>query len=138
MSIKDDVSTTQNDIHEMSHLLSEVLSQFAKLFQNEIGLAKAELNEKIKAASIATGMLVGGAILVIPALTMALLALSAVLVAASWSPAMSYLTAAIVAAVIAALLIAIGMHRLNARKLLPHETIQQVEKDKDILKEMVR
>lgn len=138
MNIKDDVSTARHDIQEMSGLLGDALSQFAKLFQNEIDLAKAELNEKVRTASIAAGMLVGGAILVIPALTMALLALSAVLMATGWSPAMSYLTAAIVAAVIAGLLIAIGMHQLQARKLLPQETIRQFEKDKDVVKEMVR
>ena len=138
MNIKDDISTARHDIQEMSGLLGDALSQFAKLFQNEVDLAKAELSEKVRTASIAAGMLVGGAILLIPALTMALLALSALLMATGRSPAISYLTAAIVAAVLAALLIAIGMHRLNARKLLPHETIQQFEKDKDVVKEMVR
>ena len=138
MNIKDDISTARNDIQEMSGLLGDALSQFAKLFQNEVDLAKAELSEKIRTASIAAGLLIGGAILVIPALTMALLALSAALTAAGWSPAMSQLIAAIVAAVIAGLLIAIGMHRLQARKLLPQETIRQFEKDKDVVKEMVR
>ena len=138
MNIKDDVSTARNDIQEMSGLLGDALSQFAKLFQNEVDLAKAELSEKIRTASIAAGLLIGGAILVIPALTMALLALSAALMAAGWSPAMSQLIAAIVAAVIAGLLIAIGMRRLQARKFLPQETIRQFEKDKDVVKEMVR
>jgi nitrate reductase gamma subunit len=138
MNIKDDASTARNDIQEMSGLLGDALSQFAKLFQNEVDLAKAELSEKIRTASIAAGLLIGGAILVIPALTMALLALSAALMAAGWSPAMSQLIAAIVAAVIAGLLIAIGMRRLQTRKLLPQETIRQFEKDKDAVKEMVR
>jgi uncharacterized membrane protein YqjE len=138
MNIKDDVSTARNDIQEMSGLLGDALSQFAKLFQNEVDLAKAELSEKIRTASIAAGLLIGGAILVIPALTMALLALSAALMAAGWSPAMSQLIAAIVAAVIAGLLIAIGMRRLQARKLLPQETLRQFEKDKDVVKEMIR
>ena len=45
---------------------------------------------------------------------------------------------AIVAAVIAGVLFAIGINRLDARNLTPHETIRQLEKDKDTVKGMVR
>ena len=79
-----------------------------------------------------------GAILVIPALVMALFALSAALIAAGWSQPVSYLTSAIVAAVIAGVLFAIGMNRLDARNLAPRETMRQLEKDKDTVKGMVR
>ena len=78
------------------------------------------------------------AILVIPALVMALFALSAALISAGWSQPLSYLTSAIVAAVLAAVLFAIGINRLDARNLAPRETIRQLEKDKDTVKEMVR
>ena len=77
-------------------------------------------------------------VLVIPALVMALFALSAALIAAGTSPPMSYLTSAIVAAVIAGVLFAIGINRLDARNLAPHETMRQLEKDKDTVKGMVR
>jgi hypothetical protein len=43
-----------------------------------------------------------------------------------------------VAAVLAAVLCAIGINRLNTRNLTPHETIRQLEKDKDTMKGMVR
>jgi membrane protein implicated in regulation of membrane protease activity len=119
-------------------LLGDALSQFAKLFQNEIDLAKAELGEKVQNVSGALGFIVGGALLVIPALVMVLFALSAALVAAGTSPPMSYLASAIVAAVIAGVLFAIGINRLDARNLAPHETMRQLEKDKDTVKGMVR
>jgi hypothetical protein len=48
------------------------------------------------------------------------------------------LTSAIVAAVIAGVLFAIGINRLDARNLAPHETMRQLEKDKDTVKGMVR
>jgi hypothetical protein len=64
--------------------------------------------------------------------------LSAALVAAGTSPLMSYLASAIVAAVIAGVLFAIGINRLDARNLAPHETMRQLEKDKDTVKGMVR
>jgi VIT1/CCC1 family predicted Fe2+/Mn2+ transporter len=90
MSIQNDIRTSQNDLRTISTLLGDALSQFAKLFQNEIDLAKAELGEKVQNVSGALGFIVGGAVLVIPALVMALFALSAALIAAGWSQPVSY------------------------------------------------
>jgi hypothetical protein len=77
MSIQHDLRTAQNDLRSISTLLGDAFSQFAKLFQNEIDLAKAELGDKVQKVGGALGFLVGGAILVIPAIVMALFALSA-------------------------------------------------------------
>jgi hypothetical protein len=138
MNIQNDIKKSQNDLRTISTLLGDALSQFAKLFQNEIDLAKAELSEKVQNVGGALGFLVGGAVLVIPALVLALFAFSAALIAAGWSQPVSYLTSAIVAAVIAGVLLAIGINRLDVRKLSPHETIRQLEKDKNTVKGMVR
>jgi hypothetical protein len=119
-------------------LLGDALSQFTKLFQNEIDLAKAELGEKARQVGIAVGLLAGGAVLVIPALVMALLALSAALISAGWSQPLSYLASAILALLLAAALVAFGLNRLEARKLAPTETLRQFDKDKETVKGMVR
>ena len=74
----------------------------------------------------------------IPALVMALFALSAALMAAGWSPPISYLVCAVGAAAVAGALFAVGMNRLDARNLAPRETISQLEKDKATVKDMVR
>jgi membrane protein implicated in regulation of membrane protease activity len=108
------------------------------LFQNEVDLAKVEFGEKVQKVGGALKFIAGGAILVIPALVMALFALSAALISAGWSQPISYLASAIVAAVLAGVLFAIGVHRLDARKLAPRETMRQLEKDKDAVKGMVR
>jgi Putative Actinobacterial Holin-X, holin superfamily III len=138
MSIQNDIRTSQNDLRTISTLLGDALSQFAKLFQNEVDLAKAEFGEKVQKVGGAMGFIVGGAILVIPALVMALFALSAALILAGWSQPLSYLTSAIVAAVLAGVFFAIGINRLDTRSLAPRETMRQLEKDKDTVKEMVR
>jgi hypothetical protein len=138
MSIQNDIKTSQKDFRAISTLLGDALSQFAKLFQNEVDLAKAELGEKAQQVGGAIGLFAAGAILVIPALVMALFALSAALIAAGWSQPLSYLTSAIVAAVIAGVLFAIGINRLDSRNLAPRETMRQLEKDKDTVKGMVR
>jgi len=130
--------STQSDLRTISSLLGDALSQFTKLFQNEVDLAKAELGEKVQQVGGAVGFFAAGAILVIPALVMALFALSAALIAAGWSQPISYLASAVVAAVLAGLLFAVGINRLDARNLAPRETMRQLEKDKNTVKEMVR
>ncbi len=130
--------TTKTDFRAISHLLGDALSQFAKLFQNEVDLAKAELGEKVQQIGGAVGFLAAGTVLIIPAIVMALFALSAALIAGGWSQPVSYLVSAIVAAVLAGILFAVGMNRLDARHLAPRETLRQLEKDKDTVKGMVR
>ena len=129
---------TQSDIRTISTLLGDALSQFAKLFQNEVDLAKTELGDKVQQVGGAAGLFAAGAILIIPALVMALVALAAALIAAGWSQPISYLVPAIVAAVLAGVLFTLGIKRLDARNLAPQQTIRQLEKDKDTLKDMVR
>jgi hypothetical protein len=130
--------STKADVRAISHLLGDALSQFAKLFQNEVDLAKAGLGEKVQQIGSAVGLIAAGAVLVIPAIVMALFALSAALIAGGWSQPVSYLISAIVAAMLAGILFAVGMNRLDARHLTPRETLRQFEKDKDTVKGMVR
>jgi hypothetical protein len=130
--------STKSDIRTISHLFGDAMSQFAKLFQNEVDLAKAELGEKVQKIGSAAGLIAAGAVLVIPAIVMALFALSAALIAGGWSQPVSYLVSAIVAAVLAGILFAAGMNRLDARHLAPRETLRQLEKDKETVKGMVR
>jgi hypothetical protein len=130
--------STKTDIQAISHLLGDALSQFGKLFQNEVDLAKAELGEKVQHIGGAVGLIAAGAVLVIPAIVMALFALSAALIAGGWSQPVSYLISAMVAGALAGILFAVGMNRLDARHLAPRETLRQLEKDKDTVKGMVR
>ncbi|MCK1720520.1 phage holin family protein [Bradyrhizobium sp. 141] len=138
MSIERDIKTSKSEFREISTLLGDAMSQFAKLFQNEMDLAKAEFGDKLQKIGGALGLIVGGAVMVIPAIVMVLLALSAALISAGWSQPLSYLTSAVIAAAIAAALVAVGINRLDMRQLTPRETIGQLEKDKDTVKGMVR
>jgi uncharacterized membrane protein YqjE len=138
MSIHDDIAAGKQDLRIISTLLGDVASQFSKLFQNEVDLAKAELGEKAHRIGGALAFIAGGAVLVIPALIMALFALSAALIQAGWSQPISYLISGIVALVIAGALFAIGMSRLGASNLAPRETMRQLEMDKNVMKEMMR
>ncbi|WP_291844441.1 phage holin family protein [Bradyrhizobium sp.] len=130
--------TTKTDLRTISTLLGDAFSQFAKLFQNEVDLAKAEVSAKVQQIGVAVGLFAAGAILVIPAIVMALMAVSAALIASGWSQPMSYLMSAVGAGILAAILFLVGMSRLDARNLAPRETLSQLEKDKETVKGMVR
>jgi uncharacterized membrane protein YqjE len=129
---------TQSDFRTISNLLGDALSQFAKLLQNEVDLAKAELGEKVQQLGGAISFFAAGAVLVIPAVVMALFALSAALIVAGWSQPISYLASAVLAAVLAGVLFAVGRNRLDTRNLAPRETMRQLAKDRNTVKEMVQ
>ena len=130
--------STKSDLGTISTLLGDALSQSAKLVQNEVDLAKAELGEKLQQIGWAIGFFAAAAVLVIPALVMVLFALAAALMEAGWSQPSSYLVSAVVAAAVAGVLFAVGLNRLDGRNLAPRETMIQLEKDKVTVKEMVR
>ena len=130
--------TDTSDFRAIAALTSDAFAQFSKLVQNEADLAKAELREKGQEVAVAAGLLVGAAVLVIPAIIMGLLALSAALIDAGLREPLAYLVSAAVAAALAALFIAIGMQKLKPEKLAPTETMRQLERDKEAVKGFAR
>ncbi|MEZ5763717.1 MAG: phage holin family protein [Xanthobacteraceae bacterium] len=127
-----------DELKATASLAGDALSQFAKLFQNEVDLAKAEVAEKASQAARAAGLLVGAAILAIPVLTMVLFALAALLIARDWSEPIAYLVAALVGAIIAGVLAYFGMRKLAPENLTPSETLGQLQKDKQAVKGLVQ
>jgi len=79
-----------------------------------------------------------GAVLLIPALVMALLAVAAALKQSGFSDPVSYLLTAGIAVLLSAVLILIGLKRLSGDALKPLVTLDQIERDKSAAKEMVR
>ena len=130
--------TDKSDLRTITTLMGDALSQFSKLFQNEIDLAKAELGEKAQQVGVAAGFLAGAAMLVIPALVMLLFALAAALISSGWSQPVAYLIAGLAATVVAAILAIVGIQRLKPENLKPDETIRQLERDKATVKGFVR
>jgi putative superfamily III holin-X len=128
-------SRTDRSIPE---LLSDVLAQLAKLIGNEFDLAKTELSTK--ASEVGRGaMLVGiGAVFLIPALVMLLLAAAAGLMHAGISDPVAYLMTGGAAVLLAAVLIGVGMSRLSGDALKPSVTLDQLQRDKVAAKEMLQ
>jgi Putative Actinobacterial Holin-X, holin superfamily III len=119
-------------------LLSDVLAQLAKLIGNEFDLAKTELSTK--AGQVGRGvMLIGiGAVFLMPALVMLLLAAAAALMHAGYTDPVAYLMTGGAAVLIAAILIGVGISRLSGDALNPSMTLEQLQRDKMAAKEMLR
>jgi Putative Actinobacterial Holin-X, holin superfamily III len=119
-------------------LLSDVLAQLAKLIGNEFDLAKTELSTK--ASEVGRGaMLIGiGAVFLIPALVMLLLAAAAALMHAGFSDPAAYLMTGGATVLLAAILIAVGISRLSGDALKPSVTLDQLQRDKVAAKEMLQ
>jgi hypothetical protein len=119
-------------------LLSDVLAQLANLIGNEFDLAKTELSTK--ASEVGRGaMLIGiGAVFLIPALVMLLLAAAAALMHAGFSDPVAYLMTGGAAVLLAAVLIGVGISRLSGDALKPSVTLDQLQRDKVAAKEMLQ
>jgi hypothetical protein len=128
-------SPTNRSIPE---LFSDALAQFAKLIGNEFDLARAEISEKANQAGRAAAMIGAGAVIMIPALVLILFAIAAALIRGGFSDPVAYLISGVGAAVIAALLMVVGMNRLSGEAMKPSVTLDQVRRDKLAAKEMVR
>jgi hypothetical protein len=128
-------SPTDRSIPE---LFGEAVGQLAKLVGNEFALARAELSEKMAQAGRAAAMIGAGAVVMIPALVVLLFAAAAALIRSGLSDPVAYLIAGGGAAVLAGALIAVGLQRLSRDALKPSLTLEQVQRDKLVAKEMVQ
>ena len=118
-------------------IFTDVVSQLTTLLRKEGQLARTELSEKVSQAGVGLGLVVGGAVFLIPALVILLQAAVAALVKAVPEPWASLIVGG--AALVLGLLIAmIGMSRLNANNLAPNRTIQQIQRDVTVAKQQVR
>ena len=125
------MSTTDTDMRDrpVGELVKELAGQTSTLVRQEIKLAQAELTTKGKVAGRGAGMLAGAAV----AGLLALIALTAVLIAALDTAVPLWLAALIVTvlwAVIGAVLAARGRKELqHAGPPVPEQTVETVKED---------
>jgi hypothetical protein len=119
-------------------LVSDAFAQLAKLVANEFDLARAELADKASQVGRAAALIGAGAVILMPALVLLLFAVAAALIRGGLSEPVSYLITGAGAALVSAALIATGLNRLSGDALKPSVTLDQVQRDKVAVKEMVR
>jgi hypothetical protein len=129
--------SSQNS-RSIPELFSDAVGQLAKLVGNEFELARAELSDKASQVGRAAAMIGAGAIILIPALVLLLFAISTTLIRGGFSEPIAYLLTGVGAALVSTALIGIGLSRLSGDALKPSVTLDQVQRDKVVAKEMVR
>jgi hypothetical protein len=118
-------------------ILLDLMREFTQLFRSEIRLAGAEVSEKVSVVGVALGLVVGGAVLLMAALVLMLQAAVAGLVAEGFSIAVATLIVGGIVLVVGAVLVWLGINRLNARNLTPKRTLEQLQRDAALAKHEV-
>jgi hypothetical protein len=130
--------TATTDRNSFADLLSVALSQLAKLFQNEVDLARAELAEKASEIGGALKYITAGAVIIIPALVLILFAAAGGLIEIGMPEPAAYLCTGVAAGAVALILIVVGARRLSVESVKPSVTLDQIRRDKVAAEELVR
>jgi membrane protein implicated in regulation of membrane protease activity len=119
-------------------IVTDLLGQFTLLLRKEGELARTEMSEKITQMAVALGLLVAGAVLMMPALVVLLFAAVAALDQGGMSSASAALVVGGAVLLLGLILVMIGVSRLKARRLVPRKTIHQLQEDVSVAKRQVR
>ncbi len=118
-------------------IVTDLLSQFPVLVRKESQLARAEMSENISQIGLGIGFLMGGAVLLIPALVILLQAGVAALERQGFQPPGASLIVGGAALVLGLILLLIGVNRMKAKNLIPDKTINQIQEDALLAKQHV-
>jgi hypothetical protein len=118
-------------------IVTDLFDQFTTLLGREALLARTELSEKIGAAGAALGLIVAGAVLLIPALVILLEAAVAAINDAGFNPTYSALMVGGGVLILGLILLLIGASRLKAKHLVPRRTLHQIQRDAQVAKQQV-
>jgi hypothetical protein len=129
------LSTNRQTVPE---LLTSLVTQLTELMRTEGQLARAEISEKMTLATTGLGLIVGGAILLMPALVVLLEAAVAALVESGLAPYWSALAIGGGCFLIGLILLLIGVRWLRAGKFIPDKTINQLQRDAATARSQVR
>jgi hypothetical protein len=131
-------------VHEFSRarsipqLFTDVVNQFTSLLGHEMRLARAEFSENVSRLAIGLGFIIGGAVLLIPALVVLLEAAVAGLIEGGFAPYWAALIVGGAALLIGIILLLIGISRIKPENLMPKKTVEQVRRDAVVAVQQVR
>jgi hypothetical protein len=121
-----------------SDVVADLINQVTRLFRKEFELARTEVSENVSSAIGGLVMIIAGAVLLIPALVILLQGGVSALIERGFAAHWAALMVGGGALLIGIILAMIGMGRLKADKLVPHRTIEQLQRDAAVAKEQVR
>lgn len=121
--------TQDNTRRSVPELFGSVIRQFAELMRTEGMLARSEMTEKVTHLGSGLGLLVGGAILAMPALVILMEAAVAALVESGTAPYWASLIVGGLSLLLGLLLVSLGANWLRSGNLVPNRTLQQLQFD---------
>ena len=113
-------------------LLSDALTHVSSLVRSEVDLARAEVNENLKSAGAAIGLIVGAVVVALTALNVLSAALTEAGIPAGWSA----LIVGVAFALIAYVMVNKGTNALKLSSLAPTRTTKNVKRDAQAVKEV--
>ena len=120
-------------------IFSDLVTQFTTLVQKEALLARAEVSERIGKATSGLGFVIGGAVLLIPALVVLLNAVVAALTERGHlAPYWSALIVGGVVLILGLALLVFGSSRLRPANMIPNRTIHQFQRDASVAKDQFK
>lgn len=117
-------------------LLTEALSHVSSLMRKEVDLARAEVNENLKHAGVAIGLIVGAVVVALTALNVLSAALVAALTEAGIAAGWSAVIVGVLLAIVAYVMIQKGTNDLKLSSLAPTRTAKNVKRDAATMKEV--
>lgn len=117
-------------------LLSDALTHVSALVRSEVDLARAEVNENLKSASVAIGMIVGAVVVALTALNILTAALVVALTEAGVPAGWSALIVGVIFATIAYVMLNKGTNNLKLSSLAPTRAAKNVKRDAQAVKEV--
>lgn len=127
-----------DDKRSIVNLFADVIGDAVHLFQTEIRLIRAEINEKIGRLANGGTLVAAGAVAAFAAVFLLLQAIVSWLAVAGLPEEWGYLLVGIVVAAIGAGLLMSGINRIKSTNLMPDRTLDQLKADFATVKEHVQ
>ena len=125
----------RNDPRSTGSLLSDVLGSIGNLLRQEVDLARAEVDQNLKRAGGALGLLVAAIIFAFIVLSVLSTAVISALVLAGISQLWATVLVGLVVLLIAVILVIVGVKRLKLSSIAPTRTARSLRADAQMMKE---
>jgi hypothetical protein len=125
-------------MRSISELVTDLVAQLTTIVRKESELARVEMSENVAQAAVGLGLILGGAVLLIPGVVILLQAAVTGLVKSGIGEPWSALIVGGAALLIGIALTIAGRSRLKPNRFAPNKTIQQAQREISVSKDQAR
>jgi hypothetical protein len=110
-------------------LFGDLLSQFQQLIRNEYLIARAEIGDNLGRMRGGAVMLIAGAVVLLPALTVALFGVAMLLTRLGMAQDIAALLVGAIVCLVGVMVMVTGIKRVKSVDLIPEKTLDQLQRD---------